>query len=138
MDGEPSIDEVASRYAAARTSWLEQTIRSLRSDLRVAALVLTGSLGRGESDDWSDVDVVVVFREDAVDWLPQRESFGRECGDALFVFDSPWNAPLDGAQVNALYDVGGEWPLYVDWDCGRAIAARSRTMSECSSTTWAS
>ena len=39
-----------------------------------------------------------------------------EFGAAVFVYDSPWNAPYDGAQVNALYEVDGDWPLYVDWD----------------------
>jgi hypothetical protein len=89
---------------------------ALRGDDRVGACLLAGSLGRGAGDAWSDVDLVVVFRSDAGSVLVRGDAFAAGFGDALFVFDSPWNAPLDGAQVNALYDVGGVWPLYVDWD----------------------
>lgn len=86
-------------------------------DERVAAVLVTGSLGRKTADLWSDIDLVIVLARGAEeDVLPNRDEFVRRFGVAVFVFDSPWNAPLDGAQVNALYDVGCDWPLYVDWD----------------------
>jgi len=87
------------------------------TDERIDAALVAGSLGRRTADNWSDVDLVVVLDRDAKDdILTNRDEFVRRFGAAVFVFDSPWNAPLDGAQVNALYNVDGPWPLYVDWD----------------------
>jgi predicted nucleotidyltransferase len=116
MDRFPEINELATRHAAGRAAWLTRSTRLLRDDPRVAAALLAGSLGRGGGDDWSDIDLVVVFRDGAGPRQGDHEAFPRDFGDAVVVFDSPWNAPRDGAQVNALYDIGGLWPLYVDWD----------------------
>jgi predicted nucleotidyltransferase len=110
-------DSVGERFAASRRSWVGDAITRFESDERVGAVLLTGSLGRGVADNWSDVDLVVVLAPGAErDVLAHRAEFVRGFGAAVIVFDSPWNAPLDGAQVNALYDLGCDWPLYVDWD----------------------
>lgn len=46
---------------------LLQTVAAAYSnDMRVLAVILFGSLGRGNGDEYSDLDVVVIVRDDAV------------------------------------------------------------------------
>lgn len=81
----------------AREHWLAKTVE--RAQAR--ALWLTGSLGRGEADEWSDVDLIVVGGSPLLD-------------DALVTTDNPGNGPIGGGHVGALYDVG-QLTLWVDW-----------------------
>jgi hypothetical protein len=46
---------------ADRDAVLEQTVGLMTHDPRVEAVVLTGSLGRGQGDRWSDIDVSAVI-----------------------------------------------------------------------------
>jgi len=111
------VEDVARQYAAARSAWLQSAQQRLHDDNRLVAALLVGSLGRGAGDDWSDVDLIaVVAPDDAIGLIAERERFVGGLGNALFIFDSPWNAPEDGAQVNTIYDVGCGWPLYLDCD----------------------
>jgi len=84
-------------FATARDAWLKATI----ADLPATALWLAGSLGRGEGDEWSDLDLLVVDGE-----LP--------LGDALLTLEVPHNGPIGGRYVGAMYDIG-PLPLWVDW-----------------------
>jgi hypothetical protein len=81
----------------AREAWLERTVAGLRAE----AIWLAGSLGRGEGDPWSDVDLLVVGGD-----LP--------LGDAILTLEAPRNGPVDGRYVGAMYDIG-TLPLWVDW-----------------------
>jgi predicted nucleotidyltransferase len=111
------MSDLGVQYARARSEWIDQAHARLVADERVGAAMLSGSLGRGGGDAWSDVDLLVVLCADAAaQTIAARDAFVRPFGTALVAFDSPWNAPLDGGQVNALYDVGVDWLLYVDWD----------------------
>jgi predicted nucleotidyltransferase len=111
------VAETGRRFAAARQVWLRDAQAILEADRRVAAVLITGSLGRGTSDQWSDVDLSVILAPaTAARVIADRETFVHSLGECLLVYDSPWNAPDDGAQTNVLYDVGCRWPLYVDWD----------------------
>jgi predicted nucleotidyltransferase len=101
------------QFVTARAEWLRDARDAFERDARVDAALLAGSLGRGQGDEWSDVDLVVAVTPDVIE---HRAAFVTAFGDAVFVFDSQWNSPLDGAQCNVLYDVGCDWLLYVDWD----------------------
>lgn len=73
---------------AAATAWAE-------ADERVRALLLKGSLGRGEGDERSDLDLVVVTQPDRLEelWSERRRSAER-LGGWLGGFDEvPWHAP---------------------------------------------
>ena len=50
---------------ADRDAALERAIALLKDDERVEAIVMTGSLGRGEGDRWSDIDLLGVIAEHA-------------------------------------------------------------------------
>ena len=65
----------------------------LAADPRVRSLWLSGSLGRGEGDAWSDIDALLVVADDALDqfypavgWLaPQMRRAGHGSGGASLV-----------------------------------------------------
>ncbi len=49
----------------ARDAVLARAVALLSDDQRVEGLLLTGSLGRGQGDRWSDIDLDVVIADDA-------------------------------------------------------------------------
>ena len=42
-------------------------IGQLEADPDISAVGFVGSIGRGDADDWSDVDLVIVVPDDQVD-----------------------------------------------------------------------
>lgn len=88
---------------------LETARRWAESDPRVRALLVTGSLGRGQADALSDVDLIIVAepgRRDAL-WRDRRalpETLGRPV--AVFK-DAPWHGPYVAIAIF-------EGPLKVD------------------------
>jgi len=66
---------------------------------------------------WSDVDLVVFLSDDVIARVvEERMGFPDRFGTLVYRLDSTWNAPIDGAQVNALYRLRSGLPLYVDWN----------------------
>lgn len=100
--------ELVAAMPSARDVWLDQTVAGLRA----GAVWLAGSLGRGEGDPWSDVDLLVVAGD-----LP--------LGDAILTLEVPHNGPADGRYVGAMYDIG-PLPLWVDWYSWPAILPAPR------------
>jgi len=90
-------EQALAALSIARDAWLRRTVADLSAD----ALWLVGSLGRGDGDRWSDVDLLVIGGE-----LPLR--------DALLTLEVPHNGPAAGRYVGAMYALG-ELPLWVDW-----------------------
>jgi len=67
---------------------IEQLVGSCVADDRVAAVFLGGSLARGEADEYSDVDLCVIVRDEAyADVIAGRDAFVRTIGDPLFLED---------------------------------------------------
>jgi len=111
-------------YTVARDTLLERIVTSLKQDPRFVAAWLTGSFGRGDFDEVSDLDLtVVVSRSHAVqlcDWpetittRPPNERldlFG-QFGDIDFAYENNRNAPAGGTATNVMYSPLG---LRVDW-----------------------
>lgn len=108
--------EELSHHARCRSAWLEAAIASLATDAHAGAVILCGSLGRGQFDAWSDVDLIVAFDDEvAADRIAGRLEWVASFGDVLDRRDKPANGPVCGGQVSALYFVGSPIPLYVDW-----------------------
>jgi hypothetical protein len=103
-----------AEHATARDAWLAAASRQLHGDERVAAVWLVGSLGQERGDEWSDVDLALVVRDEDLHGLAERRrsEFGR-FGDVLVAIDAP-NAPAGGAYLGVAYAVG-DLPLWVDW-----------------------
>ena len=99
--------------ASVREDWLENAIGELSADARVAGVGLVGSLGRGDADDWSDIDVLVVVNDEHFDKFidPAANALWR---DAELFFDARQNAPRGATSVGALYLKSG-LPVGVDW-----------------------
>lgn len=94
----------------------EQISETLAKKPLVAAVWLGGSLGRGEGDGLSDVDLVVVAAPGKVGELVTSVRAGLDlAGEVALVHEAPQNAPADGAQLNVLYDTK-PLPIYVDWN----------------------
>jgi predicted nucleotidyltransferase len=103
-----------AEHTAARDAWLDAARRQLHEDERVAAVWLVGSLGQGGGDEWSDVDLVVVARDEHLPVLVERcRSELSRFGEVLVAIDAP-NAPAGGACLGVAYAIG-ELPLWVDW-----------------------
>ncbi len=99
-----------------RDALIERIRTKLAAEPRVAALWLGGSLGRGEGDELSDVDlVVVVDRATIATFVEALFDLVGATGDVALVNEAPQNAPADGGQLNVLYDTD-PLPLYVDWN----------------------
>jgi hypothetical protein len=81
----------------AREHWLTETVAGMQA----RAVWLTGSLGRGQADEWSDVDLIVAGGSPHLD-------------DALVTTDNPGNGPVGGGHIGALYDIG-PLTLWADW-----------------------
>ena len=56
----------APRLRAVREAWLGRAIERLEADPAISAAGFVGSLGRGDADDWSDVDLLIVVPDDQV------------------------------------------------------------------------
>jgi Nucleotidyltransferase domain len=98
-----------------RDALLQRAQELLEADSRVLAAWLTGSLGRGEADDLSDLDLWVVVPDDRLATIRAGSHEDVEAvGRPLLVVDARQNAPVGGAYLLALYP-GVKGPLQVDW-----------------------
>jgi predicted nucleotidyltransferase len=86
-----------------RDQLLSSLIRQLEGDDRVRAVWLAGSLGRGNADDLSDIDIWIAVADDLMGEVsadPERWVQSR-C-DAVMSFSIPQNGPPGGAYVFSL------------------------------------
>ena len=49
-----------------RDRLLDQVLGLLKADTDVGGVALIGSLGRGEADNWSDIDLLILMGDQAV------------------------------------------------------------------------
>lgn len=108
---------------AAHDRFLADAVRRLAEDERVAAVVLTGSGGRGEADDWSDLDINVIAVDDESNELLANPHEAEAFGDLAVWVDCSFNAPPGGAMTFARYLVGDDLVL-VDWHAWPRSRAR--------------
>src|SRR5260221_14193953 len=59
----PAMISPVAQHATNRDELLSHIVAVLNADDRVVAAWLTGSLGRGEDDDFSDIDLGVAVRD---------------------------------------------------------------------------
>lgn len=98
-----------------RETLLSRLTQVLEGDERVAAAWVFGSLGRGEADDLSDIDLRVIVTDDYIaDICTERQAFAAQVGEAVLLQEAPQNRPAGGAFLLTLY--AGEFgPQEVDW-----------------------
>lgn len=121
-------------YAAIREALLQRIVQTLRADERFVAAWLGGSLGRGDADAVSDIDLAVVVsdvhsqtlctRDEAAGAQPTKERLElfSEFGQPIIVHENSNNAPEGGTFTFVLYHPSA---LMVDWTLiPRAMARR--------------
>jgi hypothetical protein len=98
-------------HASARERWLAHARRALDAAEHVAAVELVGSLGRGDGDNWSDVDLLVFVHGDVRTAL---DALLPQVGEVALQLDAPNNTRADGHSFGAIFLVD-ELPLATDW-----------------------
>lgn len=100
---------------AERNALLQRIQRAIEKDERIVAAWLFGSLGRGEADALSDIDIFVVASDDHIKAIiTERHEFMARLGQLALIQEAPNNAPPEGAYNMALY-AGQYGPQQVDW-----------------------
>ncbi len=100
---------------AERGALLDKITQMLEGDARIAAAWLFGSVGRGEADDLSDLDLRVIVFDEHIEAICQgRQAYTAQVGEAVLFGEAPQNRPVGGAFLLTLY--AGEFgPQEVDW-----------------------
>ena len=109
------LTDLGQSLSAERAGLLQQLERSFRANPSVVAAWVSGSLARGEADDWSDIDLhLAVADEQCAALNEHRRAFVATFGEPLLVQEAPQNAPPGGSFLLVLYRATAA-PLEVDW-----------------------
>ncbi len=80
-----------------RAALLQRAIEVLTADARVVAAWLFGSMGRGDADDLSDIDLWLVVSDEHIDTMRvTRQDYVHALGTPLLIEEAPQNAPPGG------------------------------------------
>jgi len=129
MGGVPKAP-AAPRLRAIREGWLRPVIEQLQADPDITAAGFVGSIGRGDADDWSDVDLVIVVPDDQVGRYADAARLpGPE--RVVLSFDARHNAPRGAGSVGVHYVIDGlpfnaDWYVYPDSQGAESLSATSR------------
>lgn len=129
---DPAVQKALTIHQAERDAWLDTMTERLVADPRIVAAWLFGSLGRGDADALSDVDLfVVVADSDFALVIEQRYAFMRQIEQPLLILEAPQNWPPGGVYNLALYP-GTHGPHQVDWywvrQSGAQIPSKTRLL----------
>lgn len=118
------ITNLLQESAAERDALLKRIVSSLEQDERFVAAWLTGSFGRGDADEVSDLDLTVVVSGSHSDQLcarpetisarapkPRLDLFS-QFGKIGLAYENNNNAPTGGTATNVMYLPAGTG---VDW-----------------------
>ncbi|MCX6046378.1 MAG: nucleotidyltransferase domain-containing protein [Chloroflexi bacterium] len=114
-------------HQLARTALLQRAQAVVMQDARLRAAWLFGSLGRGDADELSDIDLfIIVADEHQDDVVAKRYAYIAQLGEPLLILEAPQNWPPGAVYNMALYP-GESGPHQVDWYWQRQSAARIPT-----------
>jgi hypothetical protein len=90
-----------------------RAVERLEADPAIIAAGFVGSLGRGDADDWSDIDLLIVVPDDQVGHYADATHLP---GSDLVTWsiDARHNAPRGAGAIGVRYVLDG-LPLHVDW-----------------------
>ena len=116
------ISQLTTRRSE-RDALLAQITAQLQQDPRIVAAWAHGSIGRGETDDFSDIDLFVVVADAHLETvMAERQAFAASLPGLLYAAEAPQNRPPGGAYLGTAYD-GADGPHQVDWYWQRQSAA---------------
>jgi predicted nucleotidyltransferase len=111
----PALQQRLAAHAAERGQLVARASELLMADPQVSAAWLFGSLGRGDEDELSDIDLFVIVRDaDHPAFVAERYALMAHLGEPLLILEAPQNWPPGGVYNMALY-AATEGPLQVDW-----------------------
>ncbi|CAN5647347.1 hypothetical protein BH09CHL1_BH09CHL1_12020 [soil metagenome] len=112
----------AVELASHRDALIEQVQKQLAGDERVVAAWLHGSIGRGERDAWSDIDLVVLIEETHYsEFWDDRQSLFDAIGNQMFQqHPIPGNSMVSGGNFQLIVFEG---PVEIDWTVAPATGA---------------
>jgi hypothetical protein len=95
-----------------RDTLLDQVLGLLEADPVVEGVALVGSLGRGEADDWSDIDLLILMGDRPLARFAD-EPDARPWAQADLLSDGRHNSPAGATSVGATHIRSG-LPVWVD------------------------
>jgi hypothetical protein len=95
-----------------RDRLLDQVLGLLKADSDVEGVALIGSLGRGEADNWSDIDLLILMGDQALARFAD-EPAARPWAQADLLSDGRHNSPAGAASMGATHIRSG-LPLWAD------------------------
>lgn len=111
----PQIQQRLDQRVQGRNQLLRLAEEIAQSDVRISAAWLFGSLGRGDADELSDIDLFLIVEDEAhEEVVANRYTYMAQLGEPLLILEAPQNWPPGGVYNMALY--WGDWgPHQVDW-----------------------
>jgi predicted nucleotidyltransferase len=107
--------DLSVQQVRARDELLERLRAGMAADDRVEAVWTHGSLGRGDEDVLSDIDLIVVTARDAeASFVTSIAEIVARFGPVALANPMPANAPEGGYFLSVLYDVE-PLPTICDW-----------------------
>lgn len=112
-----SSSDVLRKLGHDRDELLDRVTRVLEADARVQAVWLSGSFGRGEADEWSDLDLhVAVVDQQLSAMVEEHRALFDRCGKVLLIFGGmPSNSMPGGRFWLVQY---APTMLEIDWNIG--------------------
>jgi len=105
-----------------RDRLLDEELELLRADPVVEGVALIGSLGRGEADNWSDIDLLILMDDQALAQFAD-EPAARPWARAELLSDGRHNSPAGATSVGTTHLRSG-LPLWVDLHVHPAVRTR--------------
>jgi Nucleotidyltransferase domain len=108
----PGVPEGPALLGRLRDRLLGQMLGLLEADLAVAGVALVGSLGRGEEDNWSDIDLLILASDQFIRQF-MNEPAASPWARADLLSDGRHNSPAGATSLGATHVRSG-LPLRVD------------------------
>jgi predicted nucleotidyltransferase len=113
-------------HQAERDALLQRARRMVEQDARICAAWLFGSLGRGDADALSDIDLFLVIEDaDQAQVVQTRYQMMAQLAEPVLILEAPQNWPPGG-----IYNMAHvRWTAY---PCESALTSRGKlTMCSC-------
>jgi predicted nucleotidyltransferase len=122
------INNTLNQLGQKRDALLAKVTNGLKADERVVAAWLTGSFGRGEADEWSDLDLHVVIKNEDLDDIRQNSHQMFELGGEPLLVQGG-GIPSDCMRGGYFWLVMYSGALEVDWNIGSLSEAERQEAS---------
>ncbi len=114
------LDSVA-KLGEERDLLLARVLHVLEADARVNAAWLSGSFGRGEVDEWSDLDLHVAVMDVHLDgFWAEHEALFAKCGKFILTFGGMLSNSMPGGRFWLVQYL--PLMLEIDWNIGPTTA----------------